>query len=131
MTLSGGERFQVLAAAKAAKAGWNLKAILERLEKIRENTEVIYTLETLEYLARGGRIGRVQALMGSSAQDQTDHPGGPQGRKIQYRWEGPHRIPKPGDDRGPHCGYVRSDPIMGDGTARKVCRERRLAWRNP
>src|SRR5664280_381911 len=49
MTLSGGERFQVLAAARAAKAGWNLKAILDRLEKIRENTEVIYTLETLEY----------------------------------------------------------------------------------
>jgi DegV family protein with EDD domain len=65
MTLSGGERFQVLAAARAAKVGWNLKSILERLEKIRENTEVIYTLETLEYLARGGRIGRVQALMGS------------------------------------------------------------------
>jgi DegV family protein with EDD domain len=65
MTLSGGERFQVLAAAKAAKAGWNMKAILERLEKIKENTEVIYTLDTLEYLARGGRIGRVQALMGS------------------------------------------------------------------
>jgi DegV family protein with EDD domain len=65
MTLSGGERFQVLAAARAAKAGWNLKAILERLEKIRENTEVIYTLETLEYLARGGRIGRVQAMLGS------------------------------------------------------------------
>ncbi|MGB8214262.1 MAG: DegV family protein [Anaerolineales bacterium] len=65
MTLSGGERFQVLAAAKAEKANWSLKAILERLEKIRENTEVIYTLETLEYLARGGRIGRVQALMGS------------------------------------------------------------------
>ncbi|HTX90240.1 MAG TPA: DegV family protein [Anaerolineales bacterium] len=65
MTLSGGERFQVLAAAKAAKAGWTLKAILERLERIREKTEVVYTLDTLEYLARGGRIGRVQALMGS------------------------------------------------------------------
>jgi DegV family protein with EDD domain len=65
MTLSGGERFQVLAAAKATKKGWDLSAILERLEKIRANTEVIYTLETLEYLARGGRIGRVQALMGS------------------------------------------------------------------
>jgi DegV family protein with EDD domain len=65
MTLSGGERFQVLAAARASKAGWHLKAILERLEMIREKTEVIYTLETLEYLARGGRIGRVQALMGS------------------------------------------------------------------
>ena len=65
MTLSGGERFQVLAAAKAAKAGWSTKAITDLLEKIREKTEVIYTLETLEYLARGGRIGRVQALMGS------------------------------------------------------------------
>jgi DegV family protein with EDD domain len=65
MTLSGGERFQVLAAAWASRAGWNIKAILERLQKIRENTEVVYTLETLDYLARGGRIGRVQALMGS------------------------------------------------------------------
>ena len=35
------------------------------MKKIRENTEVIYTLETMEYLARGGRIGRVQALLGS------------------------------------------------------------------
>jgi DegV family protein with EDD domain len=65
MTLSGGERFQVLAAAKAAKKGWSVESILERLGKIRDNTEVIYTLETLEYLARGGRIGRVQALLGS------------------------------------------------------------------
>lgn len=65
MTLSGGERFQVLAAAKAAKKGWSIESILERLGKIRENTEVIYTLETLEYLARGGRIGRAQALLGS------------------------------------------------------------------
>jgi DegV family protein with EDD domain len=66
MTLSGGERFQVLAAAMASKAGWGLDAIKERLSSIREHTEVIYTLETLEYLARGGRIGRVQALMGAA-----------------------------------------------------------------
>jgi len=66
MTLSGGERFQVLAAAMAASAGWGLEAIKERLSAIREQTEVIYTLETLEYLARGGRIGRVQALMGAA-----------------------------------------------------------------
>jgi len=65
MTLSGGQRFQVLAAAWASRAGWSVKAILERLNQIRANTEVIYTLETLEYLARGGRIGRVQALAGS------------------------------------------------------------------
>ncbi|OIO83192.1 MAG: hypothetical protein AUK01_13510 [Anaerolineae bacterium CG2_30_57_67] len=65
LTLSGGERFQVLAAALADKAGWTMDKIQTRLTEIRANTEVIYTLETLEYLARGGRIGRVQALMGS------------------------------------------------------------------
>jgi DegV family protein with EDD domain len=65
LTLSGGERFQVLAAALASKAGWAMENITDRLSKIRDNTEVIYTLETLEYLARGGRIGRVQALLGS------------------------------------------------------------------
>lgn len=65
MTLSGGQRFQVLAAAKAVRAGWDFDAIRERLDAIRAKTEVIYTLETLEYLARGGRIGRVQALAGS------------------------------------------------------------------
>jgi DegV family protein with EDD domain len=65
LTLSGGERFQVLAAALATRAGWALQAIQERLIKIREKTEVIYTLDTLEYLARGGRIGRVKALAGA------------------------------------------------------------------
>ncbi|MFN2226651.1 MAG: DegV family protein [Anaerolineae bacterium] len=64
-TLSGGQRFQVLAAVRAARAGWPREAILERLDKIRAATEVVYTLETLTYLARGGRIGRVQALAGS------------------------------------------------------------------
>jgi DegV family protein with EDD domain len=65
MTLSGGERFQVLAAAYALRKGWPLPDILERLNQIRGQTEIIYTLETLEYLARGGRIGRVAALAGS------------------------------------------------------------------
>lgn len=65
LTLSGGERFQVLAAARAARSGWDLTRIQQRLADIRANTELIYTLETLEYLARGGRIGRVQALAGS------------------------------------------------------------------
>jgi len=65
LTLSGGERFQVMAAALALKAGWAMDAVQERLKKIRENTEVIYTLDTLEYLARGGRIGRVKALAGA------------------------------------------------------------------
>jgi DegV family protein with EDD domain len=65
LTLSGGERFQVLAAALAARGGRSKEFILERLSKIRAATEVVYTLETLEYLQRGGRIGRVQALAGA------------------------------------------------------------------
>jgi DegV family protein with EDD domain len=65
LTLSGGQRYQVLAAVKAVKAGWDMDAIRKRLDEIRMNTETIYTLETLTYLARGGRIGRVQALAGS------------------------------------------------------------------
>lgn len=65
LTLSGGERFQVMAAALADKAGWAMDKINERLTRIREKTEVIYTLDTLEYLARGGRIGRVQAMAGA------------------------------------------------------------------
>jgi DegV family protein with EDD domain len=42
-----------------------MHTIQERLGKIREKTEVIYTLDTLEYLARGGRIGRVKAMAGA------------------------------------------------------------------
>lgn len=65
MTLSGGERFQVMAAALGAKAGWSLEQIQKRMAEIRDKNEIVYTLETLEYLARGGRIGRVQAAAGA------------------------------------------------------------------
>jgi len=65
LTLSGGQRFQVLAAVKAVQANWDKSKILHRLEEIRKSTEVIYTLDTLTYLAHGGRIGRVQALASS------------------------------------------------------------------
>lgn len=64
-TLSPAQRFQVLAAAMAVKAGWTAEQIAQRLEQIRHASEAIFTLETLDYLAKGGRIGRVQALAGS------------------------------------------------------------------
>ncbi|MCL5996466.1 MAG: DegV family protein [Chloroflexi bacterium] len=65
LTLSGGLRFQVLAAAAAARAGWAMDKILNLLRYVQEQCEVVYTLDTLDYLARGGRIGRVQALAGA------------------------------------------------------------------
>ena len=64
LTLSGGLRFQVLAAAAMVRAGKSLEYIQQQLQRVREATETVYTLETLEYLAKGGRIGRVQALAG-------------------------------------------------------------------
>ena len=54
-----------MAAALASKANWAMQSMQDRLGKIREKTEVIYTLDTLEYLARGGRIGRVKAMAGA------------------------------------------------------------------
>lgn len=65
LTLSGGLRFQALAAARALHNGRPIDDVLALLERIRAATQVIFTLDTLEYLARGGRIGRVQALAGS------------------------------------------------------------------
>jgi len=65
MTLSGGQRFQVIGAALAAKAGWALEEILDLLKKLRGEIEVVYTLDTLEYLEHGGRIGRVRSLLSS------------------------------------------------------------------
>ena len=65
MTLSGGQRFQVLSATLAARAGKRKDQIIDQLDRIRKSTETIYTLDTMSYLAKGGRIGRVQALAGA------------------------------------------------------------------
>ncbi len=68
MTLSGGQRFQVMGAVLASKAGFALEEILDFLRKLRDEIEVVYTLDTLEYLEHGGRIGRVQSLLSSLLQ---------------------------------------------------------------
>jgi DegV family protein with EDD domain len=65
MTLSGGQRFQVLSAALSTKRGKSKEVILDQLDRIRQSTETVYTLDTMNYLAKGGRIGRVQALAGA------------------------------------------------------------------
>lgn len=65
LSLSPGQRFHVLSAAKAIQAGWSLHKTLKLLKNIRESIEVIFTLDTLKYLAKGGRIGRVQSIAAS------------------------------------------------------------------
>jgi DegV family protein with EDD domain len=63
-TLSGGEGWQVEAAARAVQMGWPLERILAAVKKIGEATDVIYTLATLRYLIHGGRISHIRGLLG-------------------------------------------------------------------
>lgn len=57
--------FQVVEAAKMAKAGKTVAEIVDRLTEIRENTFLFVTVDTLENLVKGGRIGRGKAMIGS------------------------------------------------------------------
>lgn len=58
-------KFQVVEAAKLAKQGASLETILERVEEIRQKTELYIGVSTLENLVKGGRIGRVTGLLSS------------------------------------------------------------------
>ncbi|WP_110927780.1 DegV family protein [Bacillus massiliglaciei] len=57
--------FQVIEAAKMARAGSSKEDILARLENIRENTRLIIVIDNLENLRKGGRIGKLSGLIGS------------------------------------------------------------------
>jgi len=56
------------AAAEWAEAGFNAPEIINRLPKLKEQTELYFIVDTLEYLQRGGRIGGTAALMGTLLQ---------------------------------------------------------------
>jgi DegV family protein with EDD domain len=56
---------QVLEAAKGIQEGLAVQAVLDRIAKMRENMETIFTLDTLEYLHKGGRIGVVKGMLGA------------------------------------------------------------------
>ncbi|MCZ7553722.1 MAG: DegV family protein [Anaerolineales bacterium] len=122
LTLSGGQRFQVLAAAKAFQAGWSLEAVTRRLEQLRESTEVIFTLETLTYLARGGRIGRVQALAGALLNIKPLIRGGAYGWEVQHGWQNAHDRQVARSDRRASCRGIPTDAVMGGGDARAIRR---------
>lgn len=57
--------FQALEAVKLAREGQTVQAILACLARLKEKTELLFTLDTMHYLYKGGRIGRVSSLMGS------------------------------------------------------------------
>ena len=58
-------KFQVVAAARLAKAGASKEDILATIEDIRKKTDLYIGVSTLENLVKGGRIGRVSGLLSS------------------------------------------------------------------
>lgn len=55
----------VLEAREMVEQGLAANEIVAQLDRVCQNTEVLFTLDTLEYLHKGGRIGKVAAVMGS------------------------------------------------------------------
>jgi DegV family protein with EDD domain len=64
-TLSVASGWQVLAAARAVKAGWPKEKILATIQRISDASDSIYTLKELEYLIHGGRISHMKGLIAS------------------------------------------------------------------
>jgi DegV family protein with EDD domain len=64
-TLSCPLGWQVEAAAKALRAGWSLEKILAYLERVRCESEGMFTLTDMKYLMHGGRISHLKGLMAS------------------------------------------------------------------
>ncbi|MDI6869521.1 MAG: DegV family protein [Coprothermobacterota bacterium] len=57
--------WQVVAAARAAKAGLSFKEVVEIANLIKERSHVCFMADTLDYLYKGGRITGVTHLVGS------------------------------------------------------------------
>jgi DegV family protein with EDD domain len=64
LSLAIGMGLMVMTASDMALSGQPMPAILARLEHMRQNMHIVFTLDTLEYLRRGGRIGATSAFIG-------------------------------------------------------------------
>jgi len=64
-TLSAEMGWQLEAALRSIKAGWELDKILNLLNEIRNLSEMIFTLPDLSYLIHGGRISHLKGLLAS------------------------------------------------------------------
>ena len=64
-TLSAAAGWQVEAAARALKAGWQKEQILDLMARIGAASDSLYTLKELRYLIHGGRISHMKGLIAS------------------------------------------------------------------
>lgn len=64
-TLSVEMGWQVEAAIKGVQAGWPVEDILALITRVREASEIIFTLPDLAYLIHGGRISHLKGMLAS------------------------------------------------------------------
>ncbi len=66
LSVSMGEGWPLLMAARAAQAGKSLEECRAIVEEASTHTGILLTVETLEFLHRGGRIGGASRLIGTA-----------------------------------------------------------------
>lgn len=57
--------FYAIRAAELAKEGVSAEAIIEELDRMKENTRAYFMVDDLSHLQRGGRLSGAQAVLGS------------------------------------------------------------------
>lgn len=62
---TGGQGLIVLEAARMQKAGFSLEQLIEKIDIVKINCKIVFTIDSLEYLQKGGRIGKVSSLLGN------------------------------------------------------------------
>lgn len=55
----------VIEASKMQKDGFSLEETYEKMEQLKNDGIIVFTIDTLEYLQKGGRIGKASALAGN------------------------------------------------------------------
>ncbi len=62
---SAGQGYMALEAARLLARGADLASIMARLERIRDETRIIFMINTLEFAVKGGRVGALQGTLAS------------------------------------------------------------------
>ncbi len=65
-TVSVVQGWQVLQAARALRAGWNLERVLGLIDRVREVSTILFTVRDLRYLIQGGRIHHLKGVLASA-----------------------------------------------------------------
>lgn len=65
LSLSIGIPGFIIAAGELVKQGKNINEIIEKLESLKINNTVLFTVDTLEYLQKGGRVSLAKATIGN------------------------------------------------------------------